>query len=73
MSKFYDVSKLDKYKNKKLHFIVKDNKGKLEQRNIELQQRIFDLNWTISTCIDLLKEGNSEKALKLLKKVLYEK
>lgn len=73
MSKFYDVSKLNNYKNKDLHFIIKDNKERLEQRNIELQQRIFDLNWTISTCIDLLKEGNSEKVLKLLKKVLYEK
>ena len=71
MSKFYDISKLDKYKNKDLHFIIKDNKEKLEQRNIELQQRMFDIKWHIDTVIKMLQEGNNEKALKLLKKVMY--
>jgi len=71
MSKFYDVSKLNKYKNKKLHFIIKDNKERLEQRNIELQQRIFNIKWNIDTVIKMLEEGNNEKALKLLKKVMY--
>ena len=71
MSKFYDVSKLNKYKNKDLHFIIKDSREKLEQRNIELQQRIFNIRWNIDTVIKMLEEGNNEKALKLLKKVMY--
>lgn len=50
-----------------------NNKNNLEHKNIILQQRIFSMNWTILTCIELLKKGNTEKALKLLKKVVYEK
>ena len=38
----------------------------LQQRNYELQDKIL-------TAIELLKKGNIEKALKVLKKVLYEK
>lgn len=38
----------------------------LQQRNWELQNKIF-------TAIELLKKGNVDKALKVLKKVLYEK
>ena len=45
----------------------------LEVKLIKLQQRNYDLKWTILTSIELLKKGNSEKALKLLKKVIYEK
>lgn len=45
----------------------------LEVKLIKLQQRNYDLKWTILTCIELLKKGNNEKALKLLKKVIYEK
>ena len=65
MSKFYDLSKLNNYKNK-------DNKERLEQRNIELQQRIYELKWHIDTIIKVLESGNNEKALKLLKKVMYD-
>ena len=50
-----------------------NNLNNLEQKNIILQQRIFNMNWTILTCIELIKKGNSEKALKLLKKIVYEK
>lgn len=71
MNKFNDVSKLKKLSNKNLHFIIKDNKEKLEQRNIELQQRIFNIKWNIDTVIKMLESGNNEKALKLLKKVMY--
>lgn len=75
-SKFYDLTKVDK--NKQINFIIAkrikdDNRKTLELKNIELQQRIYDMKWTIDTCISLLKEGNSEKALKLLKRVVYEK
>lgn len=45
----------------------------LEVKLIKLQQRNYDLKWTILTSIELLKKGNNEKALKLLKKVIYEK
>lgn len=45
----------------------------LEVKLIKLQRRNYDLKWTILTSIELLKKGNSEKALKLLKKVIYEK
>lgn len=65
MSKFYDLSKLNNHKNK-------DNKERLEQRNIELQQRIYELKWHIDTIIKVLESGNNEKALKLLKKVMYD-
>ena len=68
-NKFYDIKKLDVIKNKKLHFVVKEN---LEAKNIRLQQRVHDLEWTTLTVIELLKKGNNEKALKLLKKVMYE-
>ena len=69
-NKFYDIKKLDVIKNKKLHFVVKEN---LEAKNIRLQQRVHDLEWTTLTVIELIKKENYEKALKLLKKVMYEK
>lgn len=71
--KIHDLTNIDKQKRIEFIYGRKNQDKSLETRNIELQKRIFDLNWTISTCIDLLKEGNSEKALKLLKKVFYEK
>ena len=43
-----------------------------EKRLIILQQRNFDLQDKILTAIELLKKGNTDKALKVLKKVLYE-
>ena len=48
------------------------SKESLEQRNVLLQQKIFDMRWTLLKCIDLIEAGNNKKALKLLKKVLYE-
>lgn len=69
MSKFYDMSKLDK--DKKITFIMGTRKQQLEQRNIELQKRIFDIKWHIEGVVELLEKGNNEKALKLLKKVIY--
>lgn len=48
------------------------NKEALEQRNIILQKKIFDMRWSILKCIDLLQADKPEKALKILKKVLYE-
>lgn len=69
MNKFYDMSKLDK--DKKITFIMGTRKQQLEQRNIELQKRIFDIKWHIEGVVELLEKGNSEKALKLLKKVIY--
>lgn len=47
--------------------------NKLEVKLINLQQRNYELQDKILTAIELLKKGNIEKALKLLKKVLYEK
>lgn len=44
-----------------------------DKRLILLQQRNYDLQETIFKAIEILKEGNIEKALKILKKVLYEK
>lgn len=44
-----------------------------EKRLILLQQRNYELQDKILTAIELLKKGNTEKALKVLKKVLYEK
>lgn len=52
---------------------VSEERSKLEQRLIILQQRNYDLQDKILTAIELLKKGNTEKALKVLKKVLYEK
>lgn len=46
--------------------------NKLEIRLINLQQRNEDLKQGIFRAIELLKKGNNEKALKILKKVLYE-
>ena len=69
MSKFYSKKKLDKIPPV-LNFVVQEN---LEKKNIVLQQRIYDMKWTILACVELLEKGNSEKALKLLKKVVYEK
>lgn len=43
-----------------------------DKRLILLQQRNYDLQETILKAIEILKEGNIEKALKILKKVLYE-
>ncbi len=48
------------------------SKENLEQRNIILQQKIFDMRWKLLKIVNLLEKGNKEKALKLLKKVLYE-
>lgn len=44
-----------------------------DKQLIKLQQRNYDLQETILKTIEILKEGNIEKALKILKKVLYEK
>ena len=46
--------------------------NKLELELIKLQERNYDLKNTIFNAIELLKKGNSEKAIKILKKVLYE-
>ena len=46
--------------------------NKLEIELIKLQERNYDLKHTIFNAIELLKKGNSEKAIKILKKVLYE-
>lgn len=45
----------------------------LELKLVNLQQRNYELQDKILTAIELLKKGNTEKALKVLKKVLYEK
>lgn len=55
------------------HKSSEDNIKILEQKNIVLQQRIYEMKWTLDNCINLLEKGNNEKALKLLKKVVYEK
>ena len=60
-NKFYDLTKIDK--EKQINFITArkikdDNRRTLELKNIELQKRIYDMKWTIDTCINLLKEGN---------------
>ena len=47
--------------------------GEYERKLIILQQRNYDLQDKILTAIELLKKGNIEKALKILKKVMYEK
>ena len=47
--------------------------GEFERKLIILQQRNYDLQDTILTAIELLKKGNIEKAIKILKKVMYEK
>ena len=52
---------------------VSEERNKLEQRLIILQQRNYNLQETILKAIEILNEGNTEKALKVLKKVLYEK
>lgn len=44
-----------------------------DKQLIKLQQRNYNLQETILKAIEILKEGNIEKALKILKKVLYEK
>ena len=53
--------------------MIYDGKNNLELKNINLQQRIRNLEWTILNVIELMKKDKNEKALKLLKKVLYEK
>lgn len=67
MSRFYSKRKLERIPDT-INVVNED----LERRNIVLQQRIFDMNWSIYTCIELLEKGNIEKTLKLLKKVMYE-
>ena len=67
MSKFYDLKKIPKEVTVKVSTVNRDLKL------IRLQQRNYDLQDTILTAIELLKKGNNEKALKILKKVLYEK
>lgn len=57
------------YKYVAVQIMVQDN----DKRLIILQQRNFDLQDKILTAIELLKKGNTEKALKVLKKVIYEK
>lgn len=69
MSKIHDFKKLDP--NMKINFIIGSRKQKLEQRNIELQQRLFDIKWHLDTVLELLEKGNVEKAIKILKKVIY--
>lgn len=71
MNKFYDVSKINK--KDKINIIMGSRQDNLARRNIELQQRVFDLENTVLSVIELIKKGNSEKGLKLLKKVMYEK
>lgn len=75
MNKFYDMSKVNK--KEKIRFIIgnknDDKLNCLELTNIKLQQRVFDLENTVLGVIELIKKGNSEKGLKLLKKVMYEK
>ena len=67
MSKFYDLKKIPKEVTVKVSTVNRDLKL------IRLQQRNYDLQDTILTAIELLKKGNNEKALKLLKKIMYEK
>ena len=55
------------------YVVVKLTMNNIEIKNVKLQQRVHDLEWTILSCIELIKKGNNEKALKLLKKVIYEK
>ena len=43
-----------------------------DKQLIILQQRNYELQETILKAIEILKEGNIEKAIKILKKVLYE-
>ena len=63
---------LEFYKYVLVRLMIKFNeKQNLEQRNIELQKRIFDIKWHIEGVVELLEKGNNEKALKLLKKVIY--
>ena len=55
------------------YVVVKIMISNNDKQLIILQQRNFDLQDKILTAIELLKKGNTEKALKVLKKVLYEK
>ena len=52
---------------------VNEERERLEKKLIILQQRNYDLQDKILTSIELLKKGNNDKALKVLKKVIYEK
>lgn len=52
--------------------IMTPSKESLEQKNILLQQQIFDMRWKLLKIVDLLEKGNNDKAIKMLKKVLYE-
>lgn len=65
-TKFYDLTKIPD----EINFIMGSS---LEKKNIILQQRVHDLQWTVLTAIELLEKENDKKALKVLKKVLYEK
>ena len=53
-------------------YVLVKHMNKLEIELVKLQERNYDLKNTIFNAIELLKKGNSEKALKILKKVLYE-
>lgn len=57
---------------KSLDFVCEE-KQRIENKLILLQQRNFELQDKIYTAIEILNKGNTEKALKVLKKVLYEK
>lgn len=57
------------YKYVQVLIMTQDN----DKRLILLQQRNYELQETIFKAIEILKEDNIEKALKILKKVLYEK
>ena len=71
-NKFYDKKKLEKIP-KELNFVIGESKQKIEQRNIVLQQMIFDMKWSILKAIELLEKDNTKKVLKVLKKVVYER
>ena len=57
---------------KSLDFVCEE-KQRIENKLIILQQRNFDLQDKIYTAIAILNKGDIEKAIKILKKVLYEK
>ena len=64
---------MDQWFKYAVELIMMPNRENLEQRNIKLQQRVYDLKWTILSAIELINKGNVEKAMKLLKKAVYEK
>lgn len=52
---------------------VSEEKQRIENKLILLQQRNFELQDKIYSAIEILNKGNIDKAIKVLKKVLYEK